>query len=421
MKNIFVAAVTLLLFVELVAVPVLAEKPKALFIVSDEGDKIFLKKLGLRMDIAQCMPSGNISGYDIVFVLDYNIGDRGCREFPRGLFKDLLSAARGGATIIVGFNTLRMIMAYEPQAVRDLGIAALLDDKGTHNIFIVSSLTEKGAPGTLVYDSSRYYRFVALPHSGWRILARFDDNAPAIVEQRVGRGRLVIMFFNPVWPSLEGYKGYSRLVRALYSYYAGSTGPPVQGVVAVAALTGITMASSLALQRSDEAARRAGKPVITVAALLAHRVRREKLHEHPVRRRILELLETKPYITVQDLLAQGVKRSTAIWHLELLVSLGVLSARRIAGKTIYYRRERYREAILAFLMESEHRRRIIEELAMGVYTLSKLAERLGLNRSTVKHHIDLLLALGIIRDVGSGYTVSDWVRGLLGKIRGMRL
>lgn len=405
-----------LMAIHLLGVVALAEQPQALFITSDRGDVLFLEKLGLTVEVSHCVPLGDMSRYSIIFVLDYNVGESGCHNWPAGFLADLLKAAERGAVVVIGLNTLRALTIYEPRVVKALGLMLQWEAKRIHSIFVPPSLSPDGASKRLTYNSFRYARYLTIPHSTWKVLARFDDGMPAIIEQSMGKGRLVIMFFNPVWPALEGYRGYTDLIRGLYSYYAGHLTVTAAEVAAAATAAGAAAISYTAFQRSDEIARRAGRPLV-LAFFLAHRIKKSKLHEHPVRQKIFSILNDKYYITVQDLLAFGVKRSSALWHLELLVSLGMLSVRKIAGKIIYYRKENYREALLAFLMESEHRRRIIEELSSGVLTLTKLAERLNISKSTVKHHIDLLMMLDVVKEIGYGYTLSEWAYDLLERVK----
>jgi DNA-binding transcriptional ArsR family regulator len=405
------AAVLIALLVHVCASVASAHQPSVLFVVSDRGDVMFLHSLGLAADIAVCsLPAGHRS-YDVIFVLDYNTGGMACSKWPHGGARSLLRAARNGSVVIIGLNTLKTIALQEPSMLRSMGLVWALAGQGHRTIQPIAGLVALGAPESLAYDAARYKRLLVLPHSDWRVLSWFDDGFPAIVEQRVGRGRIVFIFFNPVWPGVRGQREYILLTRALYSYYSLAHGAPVLQAAAAAAVA-TAAATSAAVQRSDEAARRAVKP-LTAVSLLAHRVRKEKLHEHPVRQKILRLLEEKPYITIQDLAHLGIKRPTAIWHLELMVSLGVLSMKKVAGKTIYYKSGRDREALLAFLMESRHRQMIIERLAQRAYTLSKLAEVLSINKSTAKHHVDLLLSLGVVEDRGYGYTLSSWARDVL--------
>ena len=397
-------------------------RPSTVFVSSDPGDDLFASKLESkvgRLLVKHCGLGAVAQGHSIIYVLDYNAfsnASQSCGSWPAGLGRRLLGLARNGSTVVLGYNTLRLIARFEPSILSSLGISpADSSSPGMLYVEVSSWLTDRDAAERLVYDASSYHRLVVLDHVGWRILARFSDGLPAIVEIGIGKGRLVLVFFNPVWPAINGDKSYLDLIVALHLYLLSEPVVPYDAGVLVA---GVVMAS-LALtssQRSDEIARRLSKPVIVITVILGYRISRENPLSHPLRVKILELANEKPFIKVGDVIELGAKRQTAIWHLEVLVSARLLSSMRILGKRIYYKPERWREALLAFLLESKHRREILREISRAPRSITWLAERLGISKSTVKHHIDLLAEVGIVTRLGQGYTVAEWVKPVLRRL-----
>ena len=67
------------------------------------------------------------------------------------------------------------------------------------------------------------------------ILARYSDNAPALIEQRVGNGRVLLFTssFSRVWNDLPIQPGFLPLVQELSRYLAGRAGDDRQRVLAV--------------------------------------------------------------------------------------------------------------------------------------------------------------------------------------------
>lgn len=392
------------------------------FVSSDPGDDLFASKLESKVGkllVKHCDPGTVAQGHNIIYVLDYNAfsnASHSCGSWPVGLGHFLLNLARNGSTVVLGYNTLRLIARFEPGVLSSLGISPIdSSSPGMLYIDVSSQLTDKGAERRLLYDASSYHRLVVLDHVGWRTLARFSDGLPAIAETRLGKGRIVLVFFNPVWPAISGDKSYLDLIVALHLYLLSEPTVPygVGMLVASVAVASLVVTSS---QRSDELARRLGKPVIVIIVTLGYRVSRENPLHHPLRVKILELANEKPFIRVGDVIELGVKRQTAIWHLEVLVSAGLLSSTRILGKRIYYKPERWREALLAFLLESKHRREILREISEAPRSITWLAERLGISKSTVKHHIDLLAEMEIVTRLGQGYTVAEWVKPVLRRL-----
>jgi len=179
-----------------------------LFISSDPGDDLFASMLAERVPgvvVLRCAPVSNLNASgSVVYVLDYNLNPNGsewCSSWPSNFGSRLLEMARRGSIVVLGYNTLRLISIFEPDALSFLGLA-FVDDSRPVALYVEVSdvLRGVGAPGRLLYDVSVYRRVEAIPISDWRVLARFSDGVPAIVETRIGDGRVILLLFNPVWP-----------------------------------------------------------------------------------------------------------------------------------------------------------------------------------------------------------------------------
>lgn len=386
---------------------------EAIFVVTDLADQDYLRDLNLGLEPAKCILPHD--GYSIVYVLDYNTV--ACGGWPRSLGEKLLELAENGATVVLGYNTLRFMGLYEPTTLKKLGLVLERVDTGTEIIRVTQELRLYGAPTSLEYDSEFYHRFYAIKQTNWRVLALFSDNSPAIAVMPFGHGRIVLLFFNPVWPAVNGQREYLDLVKAIHGYITG-TGQPVPLAVAatatvVAVATSAVVYTTGSLEYAERALRRAVRPGVAIA-ILAHRVRGRDATKHPVRAKILELAEKNSYVTIDMVTRElAIKRTTAIWHLTLLTDVGLLATSKVLNKQIYYKKGRRREAILAFLLEAAPRRRIVFKLLQGPYSISQLARNLNMSKSTIKHHIDVLRLYGIVEEAGYGYKLADWARNLL--------
>jgi len=397
---------------------------RIIFISSDPGDDLFASMFAEMVPgvvVSHCtIGSSYSSPGSIIYVLDYNLNPddpRVCSSWPQGLGSRLLELVQNGSTVVLGYNTLRLISVFEPGVLSYLGLVFLDDSRPMLlHIETAESIRSAGAPEKIPYDVSVYHRVKAVSYSGWSILARFSDGAPAIVEARIGGGRVILAFFNPVWPAIDGEKSYVDLIAALHRYIASGPGTYIQpmyiAVASVAAIATAGLAISTLQQKGDDVIRRLGKVVIVLGLKfsLIDPLR------HPVREQIYRLAEEKPYITVKDVMALGVKRTPALWHLGVLVNAGLLTSRSVLGKTIYFKPGKRKEALIALVLESEHRRRILYELLKGTRTITWLSKALGLSKSTVKHHIDVMLQLRIVEDSGVGYTLSEWARHMLQRL-----
>ncbi len=135
----------------------------------------------------------------------------------------------------------------------------------------------------------------------------------------------------------------------------------------------------------------------------------KRLKHHPLRHKIISVLESTGYSTVKRLAAiLGVSRASVLWHLYTLEREGVVESEKICSTRVFYLAGRRRRALHSYLLSHKTRRSIIEALKnggpMGVSSLSKVV---GAAKSTVKHHLNILEDFGFVARTGSKYMVTD--------------
>ncbi len=363
---------------------------------------------------------------DTVYMLDVNYGEKGfCPTYPKGLAKTLARILERGGTIVLGYNTIKAIARNEPWLLKRLGLIVLDDSSPTHGITVGEELASRGAPRSLDYPVEVYRRLILTvnPRDS-KVLAYFRDGHSAIVEVRVGRGRLILLLFNPVWPHERGAKGYDKLVRAIHNYISTPSGPAPELVAAATAAT-LGAAAAAAASRGELAGARGERGfwwllrrVALVVAVLGYKqVRGEDALEHPVRRGIMDELSANVYSTVERLARKlGYSKSTILWHLAILERVGLVESVKIGDTVVYYQRGQRDRAILLFLMENATRRRILETLAReGTMTISQLARRLRKSKSTILHNIRVLERYHVVEKTGIGYRVPQHILHLLAR------
>jgi predicted transcriptional regulator len=130
---------------------------------------------------------------------------------------------------------------------------------------------------------------------------------------------------------------------------------------------------------------------------------REAVLEHPVRGRLYEAVARQPGITIRDAAERaGVARTTAAYHLHVLVRAGLLMTRP-GNKTVHcYRNdgrltEEQQRRLQA--LASKRTRRVAELLAskQGMQR-SELAQALGISIATVNWHLRPLAEQGLLKE-----------------------
>lgn len=144
--------------------------------------------------------------------------------------------------------------------------------------------------------------------------------------------------------------------------------------------------------------------------LLYRRLTGDQLLDHETRREILQALEDDPGQTTADLASDlGVHYETARHHLDLLVEFGHAVRRRDGQALRHFPNHgalQPEEMTLAAKIRDPTRREVLETLVRrGPTTTSRLADRIGVAKSTVSHHLGELADAGIVDRERDGRSV----------------
>lgn len=135
-------------------------------------------------------------------------------------------------------------------------------------------------------------------------------------------------------------------------------------------------------------------------AVLYRRLTRDDVLDNALRKRILDEVASAPGIHARELARQlDVSTSTVIYHARVLVDHDLLARREVGRRVAYFRRgdDDPRTQVVQAALSSEAKRRVVEAVSDSpASTISEVAERLDLHRSTVKHHVDALVEDGIV-------------------------
>ena len=129
------------------------------------------------------------------------LGEQSGGTWTRG-WRDLMGGAPDGTV--------------EPTASSGTALAGLHYD---HPVFAPFSAPKSGD-----FGAARVYRYRRFdPDSGATVLGRFDDGAPALVEHRVGRGRVLVWTtgMDNLWSDLPVQPVFLPLVHQMVRYLAG--------------------------------------------------------------------------------------------------------------------------------------------------------------------------------------------------------
>lgn len=137
---------------------------------------------------------------------------------------------------------------------------------------------------------------------------------------------------------------------------------------------------------------RMGVPI----AFLIGRVRRERLLEHPVRKRIVEEVRGHPGIHHRRLLRSlAVSNGTLAYHLQMLERAGYLRAHRAHGRKYLFVPEDPVDRHL--LLATEQDRELLSMLSEArAADIEELGRRSGLKGSSIAYHMGRLRTLGLV-------------------------
>lgn len=129
------------------------------------------------------------------------------------------------------------------------------------------------------------------------------------------------------------------------------------------------------------------------------RIKKDEVLEHPVRQRILDLVEANPGLHYRALV-RGVDKGkgTVEYHLRILEDHGYVRTHRAGGYVTYYPAGHSRDAMEAqSVLRSDTARKLLQAvLATPGATVAQLAERMGLSYGAVSHHVKRFEDAGLV-------------------------
>lgn len=139
--------------------------------------------------------------------------------------------------------------------------------------------------------------------------------------------------------------------------------------------------------------------------LVPGRVKKERLLDHPVRRRILEEVSRNPGIHHRELLRTlDLSNGTLAYHLGQLERAGYLHFARAHGRKLLWVTED--EVDEEFLLMTERDRELFAMLEeVEAARLDELGSRCGLKASGVGYHMDRLRELGFVEAHREGHAL----------------
>lgn len=137
-----------------------------------------------------------------------------------------------------------------------------------------------------------------------------------------------------------------------------------------------------------------------LAALLYHRLRAQRVVDHPHRRSIQAFLAADPGADVARIAAHhGLDYKTTAHHIEVLRRLGLVRVVRLAARTVVFLTGAEREAITAAATRHATRQRVVwlVQSEPGIRQ-ARVARRLGVGRSTLHAHVRVLVEARLVEN-----------------------
>jgi predicted transcriptional regulator len=137
-------------------------------------------------------------------------------------------------------------------------------------------------------------------------------------------------------------------------------------------------------------------------------VDRENVLEHPMRKLLLEAIQSRPGIHLRELASS---HETAVtntqWHLRKLEQAGLVKTQKVQGRRLYYPvqggQESRVKAIENAALRNPNAERVSDFLAANAGCNQRaLAEALGMNPGTVRWHLRKLESAGLVRVIHEG-------------------
>ena len=137
-------------------------------------------------------------------------------------------------------------------------------------------------------------------------------------------------------------------------------------------------------------------------------VDRENVLDHPMRRLLLEAIQSRPGVHLRELAS---RHDTAVtntqWHLRKLEQAGLVKTQKVQGRRLYYPvqggQESRTKAIENAALRNPNAERVSDYLAANAGCNQRmLAEALGMNPGTVRWHLRKLESAGLVRVIHEG-------------------
>ncbi len=404
-----------------------------LYVYSDDADLALFNDLhvlpGKTYNITCHRPFVNevnqssLASFDLILLLDLNLAFM--KHVDKAFLMLIEKYVEHGGRIVLGLNTLRLLNLTLQDILRDIGIKKIEIIDGDKVLRIAPSgpLESLGFNEEFGYPLNPYKITVLSFSKPYSVVLESTDGSPIVVKLRYGRGEVIILTLNIPWYYYDTRsRGALRLVNSIIYYSLQEETSYVLNPYVASALvasTAFTVSFSLSPKIRREVLKVAGKTVVWIV-FLGYRTIGVDVLKNPIRKKIYELLDKHVYLRVKDITdLLGVSRTNVLWHISLLERSGLIGSENVLGINIWYRKPRRKEAILGFLLESATRRKILRLLlSEGALTLTSIAKRVGISKSTAKHNIDILLKYGIVYDTGTGYAVNPEYSVLLHRLLG---
>ncbi len=130
--------------------------------------------------------------------------------------------------------------------------------------------------------------------------------------------------------------------------------------------------------------------------------------EHPMRKSLLEVVESEPGVHLRELATRhGTAVTNTQWHLRKLEMAGLVKTQKVQGRRLYYPTaggaQAKQVAVQNAAVQNPNARRILDYLHTSPGTNQRsLAEALEMNPGTVRWHLRKMEAAGMVKCVPDG-------------------
>jgi DNA-binding transcriptional ArsR family regulator len=421
------AAVSMLLFLlivfylsSLIAIGGYISASNILYVYSDDADLVLFSDLYALSDktynitchkpFINELNQSRLASFDLILLLDLNLAFM--ERVDKVFFLLLEKYVEHGGRVVLGLNTLRLLNLTLPEMLEDIGIKKIEIIDGDEVLTIAPSgpLESFGFNEEFNYPLNPYKITVLSFTRPYVVVLESTDGLPIVVKLRHGKGEVIILPLNIPWYYYNTRsRGALSLVNSVIYYALQENSYVINPYVISLLVASAALTASLSLNpRIRHRFLRVFDKTVVFIVFLGYRTLGVDVLKNPIRKKIFELLDKHVYLRVKDIMdLLGISRTTALWHISLLERAGLIESEKVLGVDIWYKKPRRKEAILDFLLESATRRKILRLLlSEGAMTLTSIAKRVGISKSTAKHNIDVLLKYSIVYDTGTGYAVN---------------